>query len=57
MGVTDVESVEGFGGDTARIEYFIAAGPRVDRELEGVQAFASGSEWSDALLHIRHQRV
>jgi len=57
VGVSDVESVEGRGGNAECIEDFIAAGLHVQRELEGVQAFASGGEWSDALLHTSYQRV
>jgi len=55
MGVTDVESVEGLGGNSARVEDFVAAGLGGQREFEGVQAFAPGSEWSNALLYVRHQ--
>ena len=57
VGVSDVESVEGCGGNAARIEDFIAASFCVQRKLRGVQAFASGSEWSDALLHTGYQWV
>ena len=57
VGVSDVESVEGFRGNAAGVENFVAAGPCDQRELEGVEAFAFRSERSDALLHMRHQRV
>ena len=39
------------------IEDFISADLCFRRELEGVQSFASGSDWGDAVLHMRHQRV
>ena len=54
VGVSDVEPVEGLGGNTGCVEDSVAAGLRDQRELEGVQAFAFGSEWSDALLHMGH---
>ena len=57
VGVSDVESVERLRGNAAGVEDFAAAGLRDQRELEGVEAFASGSEWSDALLHMCHQRA
>jgi hypothetical protein len=55
VGVSDVEPVERPGGNAGCVEDFVAAGLRGQCELEGVQAFASGSERSDALLHMRHQ--
>ena len=54
VGVSDVESVEGCGGNAACIEDFIAAGLRVQCELKGVQVFASGGEWGDTLLHMNY---
>ena len=55
VGVSDVEPVEGCGGNAACVEDLIAAGLRIQREFESVQTFASGSEWSDALLYRRRQ--
>ena len=55
VGVSDVESVEGLGGDAACVEDFIAAGLRGQCELEGVEALASGSKRSDPLLHVHCQ--
>ena len=54
VGVSDMEPVEGLGGNTGCVEDFVAAGLRDQCELEGVQAFASGGGWGDALLHITH---
>lgn len=57
VGVPDMESVERPGGNAAAIQDFIASGFRGQREFERVQMFASGSEWYDALLNVRHQQV
>jgi len=55
VGVSDVESVEGSGGNTACGEDFITASLRGQRELECMQALAPGSEWNDALLRTHRQ--
>ena len=54
-----VESVDGFGGNAVGIEDPAVAGPGVRHGLEGVQAFASGSEFKQncGLLYMRRQRV
>jgi len=57
VGVSDVESEEGSGGNATGAEDFITTSLRGQRELECVQTFTLGSEWNDALLHTRHQQM
>lgn len=53
VGVSDLEQVEGCGGTAACVEDL--AHLHIQREFEGVQTAASGSERSDALLQGRRQ--
>ena len=51
VGVPDVEPVEGLRGNSACVKDFVTPGLCGQRELEGMEALAPGSKWSDALLH------